>query len=74
MTLLPWQPQEPELALCGIQPRSSSAPALERKQPSSDGGLGGDSGSAWVCALPVLCALCCPSSTGSAGFALSPEE
>lgn len=44
-------------ALYSIQPRSSSAPALEKKQPSSAGGLGGDSSSARVCALPVLCAL-----------------
>lgn len=50
------------------------APALERKQPSSAGGLGGDSGSARARALPVPCALLCPSSAGSAGSALSPEE
>lgn len=42
------------LALYGIWPRSSSAPALERKQPSSAGGLGGDSSSV-LSLLHVLC-------------------
>lgn len=45
------------LALHSIQPHSCSAPALERQQASSAGGLGGDSSSAWVHALPVPCVL-----------------
>lgn len=62
------------LALDSIQPRSSSAPALEREQPSCAGGFAGDSSPAWARALPAPRALWCPSSAGSAGFALSPEN
>lgn len=75
VTLLPWQPwcQEPEHATGSVWHLATfiqcSSPGEEAAQLC------------WwpwwwqqLCAVPVTRALWCPSSAGSAGFALSPEE